>query len=264
MFLRKHLVSSFLSNISNMNAQLKWELLKYEIRKFTIDYTKRKAKERRKQQAYLASELKKLGNNSQSSENLRKYESLKNDLELNYDQIAERFRLRSKCDWYEQGEKSTKFFLNLEKQRGNQNRIQKLIVNEQEINNETEILNQIKLFYETLFQNPSPKYSADAINHFLNALDIPKLSADQIILCDIELTGKDLHDSMKSMENNKSPGNDGLTTEFYETFWDDVEATFIYSLKQAKERKELIVKLIIKAIIKLIEKKDRDKRYLKE
>ena len=53
----KHLVSSFLSNISNMNAQLKWELLKYEIRKFTIDYTKRKAKERRKQHALLESEL---------------------------------------------------------------------------------------------------------------------------------------------------------------------------------------------------------------
>ena len=47
----KHLVSSFLSNISNMNAQLKWELLEHEICKFTIDYTKRKAKERRKQHA---------------------------------------------------------------------------------------------------------------------------------------------------------------------------------------------------------------------
>ena len=54
----KHPVTSFLSNVSNMNAQLKWELLKYEIRKFTIDYTKHKAKERRKQQAYLESELK--------------------------------------------------------------------------------------------------------------------------------------------------------------------------------------------------------------
>ena len=101
----KHLVSSFLSNISNMNAQLKWELLKYEIRKFTIDYTKRKAKERRKQQAYLESELKKLENNLESSENLRKYESLKNDLELTYNHIAEGVRLRSKCDWHEQGEK---------------------------------------------------------------------------------------------------------------------------------------------------------------
>ena len=59
----KHPVTSFLSNVSNMNAQLKWELLKYEIRKFTIDYTKRKAKERRKQQAYLESEIKKLEDN---------------------------------------------------------------------------------------------------------------------------------------------------------------------------------------------------------
>ena len=134
-----------------MNAQLKWELLKYEIRKLTIDYTKRKAKERRKQQAYLESELKKLENNLESSENLRKYESLKNNLELIYNHIAEGVRLRSKCEWYEQGEKSTKFFLNLEKHWGNQNRIWKLLANEKERNNETEILNQIKPFYETLF-----------------------------------------------------------------------------------------------------------------
>ena len=68
--------------------------------------------------------------------------------------------------------------------------------------------------------------SADDINHFLNTLDTPKLSTDQIILCDIVLTEKDLYDSMKSMENDKFPGNHGLTTEFYVTFWDDIKATF--------------------------------------
>ena len=154
----------------------------------------------------------------ENSDNLRKYERLKNDLELIYDHVAEGVRLRSKCDWYEQGEKSTKFFLNLEKQRDNQSRIRKLIVNEKERNNETEILNQIKLFYDTLFQNPSQKDSVDDINDFLNTLDILKLSTDQIILCDIELTEKDLYHSMKSMKNVKSPGNDGLTKEFYVTF----------------------------------------------
>ena len=107
----KHLASSFVSNdISNMNTQLKWELLKYEIRKLSIDYTNRKAKEKRKQQVYLESELKKLENNLENSNNLRKYERLKNDLELTYDHAAEEVRLRSKCDWYEQGEKSRNFF----------------------------------------------------------------------------------------------------------------------------------------------------------
>ena len=47
-----------------------------------------------------------------------------------------------------------------------------------------------------------------------SSLNIPKLSTDQIILCDIELTEKDLYDSMKSMENVKSQGNNGLTKEF--------------------------------------------------
>ena len=72
-----------------MNAQLKWEVLKYEIHKFTIDYKKRKAKEKRKQQVYLESKLKKLENNLEKTDKLRKYESLKNDLELIYDHIAE-------------------------------------------------------------------------------------------------------------------------------------------------------------------------------
>ena len=25
------------------------------------------------------------------------------------------------------------------------------------------------------------------------------------------------------MQNNESPGNDGLTREFYETFWEEIE-----------------------------------------
>ena len=115
-----------------MNAQLKWQLLKYEICKFTIDYTKRQGKERRKQQVYLESELKKLESNLESTNNLRKYEYLKNDSELIYSHIAEGVKIRSKCDWYDQDDKSKSInlFLNLEKQRGNQNRIRKLFVSE--------------------------------------------------------------------------------------------------------------------------------------
>ena len=44
---------------------------------------------------------------------------------------------------------------------------------------------------------------------------------------------------MKSMENYKSPGSEELTKEFYVTFWNDIKATFVSSLKQAKEMKEL-------------------------
>ena len=67
---------------------------------------------------------------------------------------------------------------------------------------------------------------------------------------------------MKSMKNDKSPGNDSLTKEFYVTFCDVIKATFISSLKQAKERKKLSISQR-QTIIKLTEKKDRDKKYIK-
>ena len=76
-------------------------------------------------------------------DNLSKYNSVKNELDLIYDHIAEGMRIRSKCNWYEHGEKSKHFFfLNLEKQQGSQNTIKKLVVDDKEITDQTLISEQ--------------------------------------------------------------------------------------------------------------------------
>ena len=64
------------------------------------------------------------------------------------------------------------------------------------------------------------------------------------------------------MQNDETPGNDGLTKKFYETFWNEIKYVFLKSLKQAKEKGQLSISQC-QAIIKLIEKKDRDKRSIK-
>ena len=64
------------------------------------------------------------------------------------------------------------------------------------------------------------------------------------------------------MPNNKSPGNDGLTKEFFLSFWDDIKDIYISSIRSASIKKEFSV-LQRKAIIKLIEKKGKDKRFIK-
>ena len=52
------MIRSFCSaNKSLSNRQLKWELLKYKIRKFTINYTKHIAKEKRQQRTNLENQL---------------------------------------------------------------------------------------------------------------------------------------------------------------------------------------------------------------
>ena len=101
-----------------------------------------------------------------------------------------------------------------------------------------------------------------AIKIFLRHLNIPKLSEDKSKLCEEDLTEKDLYNSQKSMRNNKSPGNDDLTKEFYETFWNELKEIFVDSVLEAKEKGHLSISQR-QAIIKLIEKKDRDKRFIK-
>ena len=64
------------------------------------------------------------------------------------------------------------------------------------------------------------------------------------------------------MENDECPRNDGLTKEFYETFWQELKAPLLESIRHSY----LIGKLTVsqnQAVIKLIEKKDRDKRFIK-
>ena len=64
------------------------------------------------------------------------------------------------------------------------------------------------------------------------------------------------------MQNVKSPGNDGLTKEFYKTFWNELKEIFVDSVLEAKEKGHLSISER-QAIIKLIGKKDRDKRLIK-
>ena len=75
----------------------------------------------------MENQLKILGRKLDDNDNQSKYSAIKNELGTIYDHITEGIRIKSKCDWYEHSEKSTKFFLNLEKQWGAQDITKKLI-----------------------------------------------------------------------------------------------------------------------------------------
>ena len=115
-------------------------------------------------------------------------------------------------------------------------------------------------FYESLFKKGDSK-SPSQINDFLDKVQLPKLNITEINECDDELSEKELYISLMSMQNNKSPGNDGLTKEFFVTFWEDIKDAFLNSCRAAKLKKESGI-LQRQAVIKLIEKKDKNKRFI--
>ena len=63
------------------------------------------------------------------------------------------------------------------------------------------------------------------------------------------------------MQNDESPGNDGLKKEFCETFWNKLKKIFVDSVSETKEKGHLSTSQK-QAIIRLIEKKDKDKRFI--
>ena len=72
---------------------------------------------------------------------MESYHNIKDKIEQICEKKAEGARIRSKCLWYEEGEKLSKFFLSLEKRRGTQSQIRKLTVNDHEIMDQNKIQN---------------------------------------------------------------------------------------------------------------------------
>ena len=89
---------------------------------------------------------------------------------------------------------------------------------------------------------------------FLRNINIRKFPEEKLKLFEEDLTEKDLCYSRKSMKSNKSPGNNGLTKEFYETIWNELVQVFVDCVLKNKEKGHLSISER-QAIIKLIEKK---------
>ena len=53
----------------------------------------------------------------------------------------------------------------------------------------------------------------------------------------IDITESELLKSLKAVKNNKSPGTDGLTSEFYKFFWSDIKIFLLDSLQYALDNK---------------------------
>ena len=63
-------------------------------------------------------------------------------------------------------------------------------------------------------------------------------------------------------ESDKSPGNDGIAKEFYEFFWEDIKNSLSDSIGKSFISGKLSTSQK-QAVMKSIEKKDRDKRLIK-
>ena len=175
-----------------------------------------------------------------------------------YEQIAKGAIIRSKATWYEKGEKSNKFFLNLETHKKAKSSVRKVF---DDNGVPKKVLQEIQNFYSNLCKLDPLSPSEDTLNSLLNNPEMPKLSDNDVQICEGKLTVEECYKSLQLFDSNKSPGNDGLTVEFYRAFWGLLGQLLVDSLNYSYDHGELSNSQK-EAIITLIEKKDKDKRDL--
>ena len=144
-------------------------------------------------------------------------------------------KIRAKARFVEQGERSTQYFFNLEKRQQDSHTINTLTRdNLDTITDTRDLITQTHNFYQKLFT--AEETILEAQHEMLHAHPIPNLPVQTRISCDAKLTEPELHKALLTMENNKSPGIDSLTTNFYKHFWylfgPELTKVYNYTFKQ--------------------------------
>ena len=145
----------------------------------------------------------------------------------------------------------------MEKARYNAKTCYKLIDEEQqEITQQRQILAKQQHFYEDLY-----KADRDVVFTLTNnyGIVVPNdIRQEQ----DLQLTITQLEEAIKTMKNNKTPGEDGIPVDFYKVFWPKMKQVFYDMVLEVYEEKSLHPSAR-KGILNLIPKPNKDSRYIK-
>ena len=237
----KNIIRKFKLENAHMNAQVKWDMCKTKVKEFTIKYSKHQQIKRNKTFKQLQDEFEKVSketDENSSEENIKHYEKIKKEIDKFMTYNSKGAFIRSRQKWLEHGEKSSKYFLQIEKRNGKKKCIDCIKKNGKFIRNQENILVEITNYYKDLYseKNNVNTYEREV---YLESLEFPTLSEEEAILCEGLITEEECRNAIFSMKNNKSPGSDGLSSEFYKCFWDDIKTLVVDSANYGFEKQEL-------------------------
>ncbi len=265
-------------NINDINSrdleltiddQLFFETLLLELRGITIAYSSKRKNDLDKREKILDNLVKDLDKLYEEavSTNAQNVDTVKKELNDTKHQLEEIRAIkvkgsfvRTKAKWIEDGEKPSKYFLNLEKRNFVSKQIHRIVKNDDtEVTSQKDIENEIVNFYENLYKSRDEHRNLTIDDH---DICISKLTQLQKGKLEGEITLSELSIALKSMANNKTPGPDGFTVEFYKTFWDEISIFLLRSLNEGF-RKGSLTKEQKLGHVTLLPKGEKPRQFLK-
>ena len=207
-----------------------------EIRATTILFAKRKAKQKRDEEKELLQQF------SNLQEQLRS--NFKDTIKTEMDRVKNKLKkitagrtqgamLRSKARWYEFGEKNSKYFYNLERRNCKKKHITSLTTeNNTILSNPKLILEEEANFYKQIYSSKSTDPENKTFASFFESVGLTLLNKGEADQCEGLLTIEECAKTISNFQNDKTPGTDGFTVEFYRRFWN-----LLWNLRKINGRK---------------------------
>ena len=124
---------------------------------------------------------------------------------------------KTKNWFFEKINKIEKPLARLIKKKTEKNQINKIRSEKGEATTDNaEIQRIIKDYYEQLYGNKMD--NLEETDRFLEKFNLPKLNQEEIEIMNNPITSTEIEALIKNLPKNKSPGSDGFTEEFYQTF----------------------------------------------
>ena len=158
-------------------------------------------------------------------------DKMKNTLIQLRNKLSESLNFISKARWYKYGEKSNKFFLNLNKRRQKQKIITSITNGDSVYEGQREVAGGIRQFYQDLYRSRNLNTNED--KKFYERC--PKLSDENRIKMDKKLELSDLERALFTCKDS-APGPDGIPYEVYKKFWSITGQTILNAWHYSVEK----------------------------
>ena len=165
-------------------------------------------------------------------------------------------KIRSRSNWYKQGEKMTKYFFGLEKVKYKNKTIRQLLCEDGEVTrDERKILQEQTKFYKGLYSKDSK------INFLYENNSGCALNEEDKQKLDEPFSFEEFGKALKGMAKGKAPGNDGLPPLLYIYFWKDIGEILWKAVQLSHKRGEMYLSAR-RGVVSLIPKKHKNSQKI--
>ena len=255
----KHIINQARANYKNANPSIFLDTLKAELRGMSISHSSYIAKLERAEENILLEEIQLieslLPENPDLLDNLN---TVKTKFKSIHIKQAAGHKVRAREHFIDLDERPSKFFLEQEKSRGKINNPGCLFRTDESLTNDPEeILKLQEDYYKDLYAK-KPNDTNIGLKFTNNLKKVTNEAKKK--LCEF-ISMHEISEALLEMANNKSPGSDGFTIDFYKFFWPDLKDIVYNSLKYALESGSLSIEQK-RGVINLIPKSGKDLRFL--